>query len=387
MKSIIASTRVYISLLVLTFGVASIVGLLLNPDEIHILIIALIMFVIASSLISPNIIIAIVAVIAASGVYTAAMLAMPKPLGTANDVIIGATIFIVTGIVAWFISKHIGNVEKALARQSSLIEGLTMYEPSTGEIRRTYFQSIVDFELNRARRYKLPMSLLSVQCTDEAMAYHKPNGTPSTLRLDLIKQQQEFIRNVDRIGQGFDNEWFLLLTNTDGEGAQILANRLIQTAKDQLDAKITIGVATFPEDGTDANNLLTESRAALDFARLNAMPIVSRSLFEKHIDRIEAGAGSDRKTDKISPEPTNVMVNVKITDEYDEPYKHAIAGIFMNGKLKGTYDYKDSFSFPMSSDQPLTLAVKASGYEPWVEEIVPDKGSSSEINILAKLKK
>ena len=146
-------------------------------------------------------------------------------------------------------------------------------------------------------------------------------------------------------------------------------------------------MATFPEDGTDANSLLTESRAALDFARLNAMPIVSRSLFEKHIDRIGSGAGTERKTERITPEPKNVIINVKITNENDEPYKHAIAGIFMNGKLKGTYEYKDSFSFPMSSDKPLTLAVRASGYEPWVEEIKPENGGLSEIYILAKLKK
>ena len=386
MKSIIASTRVIVSLLALTFGAASIAGLLLNPGQIHILFIALIMFVITSSLISPNIIITIIAIIAAIGAYAASLLTGLKPLGTSNDLIIGSSIFIITGFIAWLISRHLGNVEKTLARQSNLIEGLTMYEPSTGEIRKTYFQSIVDFELNRARRYKLPMSILAIQCTDEGAAFHKPNGAPSTLRKDLIKQHQEMIRNVDRVGQGFDDEWFLLLSHTDGDGSQILANRLVQSAKDQLDAKITIGVATFPEDGTDANNMLTESRAALDFARLNAMPIVSRSIFEKHIDKIEAGV-PERKTDKIPSSAVNIMVNVKITDEKDEPYKHAIAGIFMNGKLKGTYEYKDSFSFPMSSDQPLTLAIKASGYEPWVEDIEPGKSDSSEINILAKLKK
>ena len=245
MKSIITSTRCYISLLVLTFCVGSIIGLFMNPDEIHILFTALIMLIIASSLIFQNIRISIIVVIVTSDIYTAAMLAGTKPLGTANDAIIGSAVFIVTGVVAWFISKHIGNVEKTLARQTSLIEGLTMYEPSTGEIRRTYFQSLVDFELNRARRYKIPMSLLSIQCTDEAMTYHKPNGTPSTLRLDLIKQQQELIRNVDRIGKGFDDEWFLLLTHTNGAGAQILANRLIQTAKDQLNANITIAWLLF----------------------------------------------------------------------------------------------------------------------------------------------
>ena len=368
------------------FGAASIVGLLINPGQIHILVIALIMFVITSVLISPSVVISIIAIIAASGAYAASLLTGQKPLGTTNDFVIGVSIFIITGVIGWLISRHIGKVEKTLSRQNNLIEGLTMYEPSTGEIRKTYFQSIVDFELNRARRYKLPMSILAVQCTDEAAAFHKPNGSPSTLRTDLIKQHQELIRNVDRVGQGYDDEWFLLLTHTDGEGAQVLANRLIQSAKDQIDAKITVGVATFPEDGTDANNMLTEARAALDFARLNAMPIVSRSLFEKHIDKIEAGV-PERKTDKIPETSVNVMVNVKITDENDEPYKHAIAGIFMNGKLKGTYEYKDNFSFPMSSDQPLTLAVKASGYEPWVEEVSPEKGDSSEINILAKLKR
>ncbi|HBY97890.1 MAG TPA: hypothetical protein DEP84_28780 [Chloroflexi bacterium] len=88
------------------------------------------------------------------------------------------------------------------------------------------------------------------------------------------------VRTVDRVGQGSGGEWLLLLPNTDRSGAQTLANRLVRLAADQQGVTITVGVATFPDDGADSQTLLDEAEAAQDFARMNAIPVVSRALLD-----------------------------------------------------------------------------------------------------------
>jgi hypothetical protein len=75
-------------------------------------------------------------------------------------------------------------------------------------------------------------------------------------------------------------EWVVLMPNTPRAGAEALAVRLIQAAAEQLKVNIVVGLAGFPDEGSDAEELMNEARAALEFGLMNAVSMVSQTLFD-----------------------------------------------------------------------------------------------------------
>ncbi len=116
------------------------------------------------------------------------------------------------------------------------------------------FALLLECELERARRRKLPLSvaLLKLTAPDEKMVR------------DVARQGREVCRLLDVFGTFGDRGVGILLPDTGRDGSEIAAQRVLTSflssrtgAGGSSDAQVRVGVASHPEDGSDPRGLLT----------------------------------------------------------------------------------------------------------------------------------
>ncbi|HLG19901.1 MAG TPA: sigma 54-interacting transcriptional regulator [Bdellovibrionota bacterium] len=130
-----------------------------------------------------------------------------------------------------------------------------------------YFESRVSEELDRASRYKRPLSVLMVALDTNA---ENPEEREQILRgryPKVVEYLRTMIRTMDLLAHYGKFELELLLPETDKKEALRLGQRMTtdRTADRQL--ILNVGMATFPEDGRSADVLIEKSRSALKQAR------------------------------------------------------------------------------------------------------------------------
>ena len=139
---------------------------------------------------------------------------------------------------------------------------------------RRRFQQYLGRELRRAERFKHPISILLLD-VDHFKTINDEYGHPMG---DLVLQQlasalQTNVRSSDLAARYGGEEFAIVLTETGGEGAVSLANQLCQRIgkhpfgdpDSPIPHRITvsIGVATYPADGTSADGLIAKADARL----------------------------------------------------------------------------------------------------------------------------
>jgi diguanylate cyclase (GGDEF)-like protein len=157
--------------------------------------------------------------------------------------------------------------EKEVYKELALIDELTRI------YNRRYFEEILTREIDRAMRYPQKFSLLMTDIDD----FKKYNDTYGHLAGDKILKEVAHIlfyksRKTD-LAARFGGEEFVVITpHTDKEGASILAVRMLDLVSnrdyildDSTETKvsISIGVATFPDDANNKEDLIKTSDKAL----------------------------------------------------------------------------------------------------------------------------
>ncbi len=75
-----------------------------------------------------------------------------------------------------------------------------------------------------------------------------------------------------------DADFAALLPETDIEGAQVVAEKMVATGSERIGTDVRAGVAVFPEDEVTGSGLMAEAEEALSFARTAHIGVASRSL-------------------------------------------------------------------------------------------------------------
>lgn len=132
-----------------------------------------------------------------------------------------------------------------------------------------YFESRVGEELDRASRYKRPLSVLMVSLDSSAKSAADKEEILRRRYPKIVAYIREMIRAMDLLAHYGKFELELLLPETDRKEALRLAQRI--TTEKSFDRQILLsaGIATFPEDGRTGDTLIEKSRQALKVARTN----------------------------------------------------------------------------------------------------------------------
>jgi len=178
----------------------------------------------------------------------------------------------------------------------SQVEVLTIEDDLTGCLNRNKLEEDLEAETNRARRYGRPLTLLIVDID----WFKKYNDCHRQAKGDeLLKKLAGILtgnlRNTDRVYRYGGEEFAILLPETNKENALVVAERLQETIEQeefegetvsQPDKKITvsIGVASYPNDGNFKDELLEFAEAAMRQAKQAGRNCV----FEKEVVRSSA---------------------------------------------------------------------------------------------------
>lgn len=148
--------------------------------------------------------------------------------------------------------------QKELYRELSIMDGLT------GVYNRRYLDEILRREVERAKRYNQPLSLLMADI-DDFKKYNDTYGHPAGD--ELLKKIANFfveaVRSVDTIFRYGGEEFVVLLPQTLKQGAIEVAKRLINLARQNLPVTISFGLTAYPEDAKDKDDLLQKVDMAL----------------------------------------------------------------------------------------------------------------------------
>jgi len=154
-----------------------------------------------------------------------------------------------------------------------------MKDPDSSAYTFAYFVDVAGREIDKARRHdrRFALATLSFEATGGGDA---PNQSPTSVQ--IVEQVLGAVRDTDVLARVDEGEFYLLLPETGGIGAHSCRRRIMRqlgvlgrTAPPQQDSYVSVGVATFPHDGTDLSQLL---RVAKHRASVSSRSPVQRIL-------------------------------------------------------------------------------------------------------------
>ncbi len=174
-------------------------------------------------------------------------------------------------------------------------------DPKTGLYNARYFATTLAAEIARAGRFERPMSLIMADLDllrDINNSYGHLAGDAVLKGIAEIFRQQ--LRHYDVPARFGGEEFSILLPETPPEQAMEIAERIrravaerefeVETATEPIRATVSLGVAAFPKDGVDANELIHQADLAVYRAKLQGRNRVLGASTEPLLLASERGA-------------------------------------------------------------------------------------------------
>jgi diguanylate cyclase (GGDEF)-like protein len=162
---------------------------------------------------------------------------------------------------------------RQIARLTARLSEATRADPLTGLLNRRAFEELFDAELERSVRTGRPVSVLigDLDWLDLVNARHGHRTGDAVLQL-VARDMRKWKRRIDSAARIGGEEFGLLLPETDEAGAFLVAERLRRAAHrtfaDQpLPVTISFGVASYPDHGSERDELLAAASSAMGAAK------------------------------------------------------------------------------------------------------------------------
>jgi diguanylate cyclase (GGDEF)-like protein len=168
--------------------------------------------------------------------------------------------------------EQLAAANEALTEKNKELEILSVTDSLTGLYNRKHLMESLSGEIGRSSRYKRPFALLIIDIDH----FKKFNDTYGHLAGDEVLRKmgivfQESIRSCDYAAR-YGGEEFIIVMPEIGQDEGVKAAERIRSsvAKEKIDANghsvtvtISVGVASFPEHGDDAQGIISKADAAL----------------------------------------------------------------------------------------------------------------------------
>jgi len=196
-------------------------------------------------------------------------------------------------------------------------------DSKTGLYNARHFASVMQEELGRAQRFQRPLSLIMADLDllrDINNTYGHLAGD-AVLRgiADIFRQQ---LRHYDVPARFGGEEFSILLPETPAEQAIEIAERIrravaarffeVETSSEPIRATISMGVAAYPRDGADANELVHQADLAVYRAKLQGRNRVldasDEALLAHPVKAAKLVALPDTAAETVRPAPVPVDV-------------------------------------------------------------------------------
>jgi len=175
---------------------------------------------------------------------------------------------VVTGGEVGYLTDVFNNMVTRLRESRQELERLSVTDPLTGLYNRRRMMEALEHEVRRSRRLKHTFAVLMADVDNFKRyndAYGHPAGDEVLKRVAALLR--EATRDVDVVARYGGEEFFVLMPETEGEGAADVADRVRERlAAERLPGgaiTLSFGVAEFPAHGDTGETLIAIADAAL----------------------------------------------------------------------------------------------------------------------------
>ena len=159
------------------------------------------------------------------------------------------------------------------------LQRLGLRDRDTAAYNLSYFTDYASKEIYKARRYGRTFSLLTFSI-DNLPNVRLRLGASEARRATrgIIRALGKIVRDADVIAKASDQEFYLLLPETDFFGALMFVRRAMAAVREEADVReieerlpvaLVAGAATFPKDGEDFDELVHRCRRRMDERRVS----------------------------------------------------------------------------------------------------------------------
>ena len=220
------------------------------------------------------------------------------------------------------------------------LEAEARVDPKTGLFNARHFASALNEELARSARFERPLAMVMADLD----LLREINNTYGHLAGDAVlkgiaKVFRSHLRHYDVPARFGGEEFCILLPETPVEEALEIAERIrkavsetpfeVETSSQPIRATVSIGVAAFPRDGVDANELIHQADLAVYRAKLQGR----NRVLDASAEPLAAPAVGQRPQRLVSvPEsgdytaPLPPAVEMQPPEERRHPRPHAVHG-------------------------------------------------------------
>jgi len=194
---------------------------------------------------------------------------------------VGIGIFLVTTIICELYTRQVHKIEENYNRLQQVIESLLIYDKNTSLMRWKFAKQALNTEILRGRRYENDVTLVVFDIR------HKEQFPEDDIRR-INRSVAEILQSSIRtdIDVGFIGDVIgLILPETGFSGAEILTERLIKRFSRKVDANISAGICSFPDDAISPEDIVERAEEALRVAVNSEQSVVSyQSLVQEEPD-------------------------------------------------------------------------------------------------------
>ncbi len=199
------------------------------------------------------------------------------------------------------VSFALENFEKAAEREraEARIKYLATHDSLTGLPNRSMFNQLLSFSIANARRYQRQCAVLFIDLDRFKLINDSlGHGAGDKLLVEIAARLNGVVRASDVVARLGGDEFVVLLNEIAGsEQAVAVAHSLLTAFSKPLDlsgheCRITgsIGIAMFPDDGTDEQTLMKNADIAMYLAKAegkNDVRLFSAEIETQSVDRLE----------------------------------------------------------------------------------------------------
>lgn len=190
-----------------------------------------------------------------------------------------AVCFIVAGYLSTLVCRRISQLQTQLDVNATLIGELTRHDELTGALKGVYAASLLDEEIERARRYGRPLSVALIGPDDWSSIVRERGQQEAQDALKSIGQVLgKQLRQVDIVARYDESRFIVILPETPALGGQVVGERLCQAVATRANIRFRAGVAEFPTDALARDELIEEAEAAIKFAHNAGVVVASYGL-------------------------------------------------------------------------------------------------------------
>ncbi|MDE3111887.1 MAG: hypothetical protein KGN00_06150 [Chloroflexota bacterium] len=278
MRGMASRAKAHAALLALWMGAGVAVVLYLEPGDARILVPVVAGFTVVVSLWHPIPRAGTVVSLLAAAIYVGMRYLVEGQEGIAQPAVAAAVVLFGLGLVADAFTARAEADALQRRHDSLLIDELTPTS-STGAMKWQHAQKQLAEEIDRARRYKHPVSLVLVGL--DPLLENAPDAQVQAAlrqRSDLVRFLLAKTRTSDHVAFRGEDRLALVLPHTPLKGALAFVDKYLPDMKVAAGVDPRIGVAEFPTDAGSADELTSEAESALEFGKASGIRVVSRSI-------------------------------------------------------------------------------------------------------------